>query len=165
MFPSTTLFRSSLGRLLDGRYLSLFGQILLLGLAGYVLVRAFRHLRIARETGQTGFTEVRDVIARSSNAWRVRFPGLHRQPADPARAVRFYYGLFLRLCRKRDVKLRPGDTSADINDKARAVFAQGTPEKLRRIYIEVRYGGLPAGDEMAREARHCYQKLKGPRRS
>ena len=157
--------RGVLAQFLNSRYPALFGQILLLALAVYILVRVFRRHRAAAAAGQNGFIETRDAIPRDGKTWRAKFPTLRRRPADPAQAVRFYYGLFLRLCARKDVKIRPSDTSADINDKARAVFAQGTLEKLRRIYVEVRYGGLPAGDETAREAAHCYRNLKGQRGS
>jgi len=78
--------------------------------------------------------------------------------------IRIIYQKFLNQCSKRDIKITNFMTSQDIEDIAKKTFNTPHTNRLRDIYIKVRYGGAePSKDDinMAKEAYASILKSEG----
>ncbi|NLY86063.1 MAG: hypothetical protein GX077_06905, partial [Tissierellia bacterium] len=80
-----------------------------------------------------------------------------RFPRGPKDQVRYYYRKYLNKVRSV-IEIEPSDTSLDVNNKATG-FDRGVIEKIREIYINIRYGNKEAKAETVKEMEELYKKL------
>lgn len=84
-------------------------------------------------------------------------------PADPRKAVRYYYRQFLKICRRHGYVLEKSDNSATVESGAKYIFR---PEKfsilshLRQIYIKARYSEHHVTDQDVEQIKKDYEALK-----
>ena len=84
-------------------------------------------------------------------------------PADPRKAVRYYYRQFLKICRRHGYVLEKSDNSAIVESGAKYIFR---PENfsilshLRQIYIKARYSEHHVTDQDVEQIKKDYEALK-----
>ena len=84
-------------------------------------------------------------------------------PADPRKAVRYYYRQFLKICRRHGYVLEKSDNSAIVEHSAKYIFR---PENfsilshLRQIYIKARYSEHHVTDQDVEQIKKDYEALK-----
>lgn len=78
-------------------------------------------------------------------------------PHDPKEQVRYYYRKYLRKVNNVS-KIESTDTSLDVNNKA-VGFNKEIIEKIRNIYINIRYGNKEAKEDTVKEIENLYNKL------
>ena len=78
-----------------------------------------------------------------------------------AGAVRRTYRIYLRLIRKRGVRIRSSSTSGDILEAAGRFGLSPAAERLRELYLKARYGTeASVSHEDALEAQRCLQQIR-----
>lgn len=84
------------------------------------------------------------------------------RPKTYSERIRQYYLNFMKFSTKKGVKLRSSDTTLDINKKAKhnANLDNTLINKLRELYIKVRYSNYDASSEDAREASSYLKEIK-----
>ncbi|WMM24588.1 hypothetical protein RBU61_16895 [Tissierella sp. MB52-C2] len=81
-----------------------------------------------------------------------------KYPKEIKEQIRFYYRRYLEKLNKRDIEIKKSDTSLDINKKAEK-FSEERIEKIRKIYIDSRYGDKDADKKVVEEMENLYKKL------
>ncbi len=73
--------------------------------------------------------------------------------------VRKYYKKFLELCKKRNIRLEPFDTSLDVEDKSISEFEENALRQMRKVYISARYDDEDVTSADAKSAKEIYNEL------
>lgn len=81
------------------------------------------------------------------------------QSRNGVETIRHYYQRFLRLSLKREINILHSDTTLEINKKGEQHFDKDVLEVIRSIYIQVRYGGKPCGEETVQKFRDLLKRL------
>ncbi len=80
-------------------------------------------------------------------------------PAN-ARQIRFFYRKYMKLMRKRGVKISKGNTSREILAEAEPLCAYSSAERLRELYLKARYDdGDTVTPEDVQEAALCLWQI------
>ena len=142
-------------------FLDIFVKIIVFIVAIVIVYLAYKLLmKIGerKDTDTLDYIEEREFIRdgkkekkRKTRLFKDRFP---RGPKDQ---VRYYYRKYLNKVRSVN-EIEPSDTSLDVNNKATG-FDRGVIEKIREIYINIRYGNKEAKAETVKEMEELYKKL------
>jgi hypothetical protein len=82
------------------------------------------------------------------------------KPKSPSEYIRFYYRKYLLLSIKKDVDITTKDTTLEIKQKTGKVFSGEVLDKMRDIYIKVRYGEYAADKNASKEFRKHYDEIE-----
>ena len=74
-------------------------------------------------------------------------------------AIRHYYKQFLSLSLKREINILHSDTTLEIEKKGEPHFDKDILETMRTIYLQVRYGSEPCGEETVNKFRRLFKRL------
>lgn len=102
------------------------------------------------------YTEEREYI-KESKGKKKRF-SREKYPNELREQIRFFYRRYLEKLDKKKVQILKSDTSLDVNHKAREIFEEGI-EKIRKIYIDSRYGDKDVDKKIVDEMKDLYKKL------
>lgn len=142
-------------------FLDIFVKIIVFIVAIVIVYLAYKLLmKIGerKDTDTLDYIEEREFIRdgkkekkRKTRLFKDRFP---RGPKDQ---VRYYYRKYLNKVRSVN-EIEPSDTSLDVNNKATG-FDREVIEKIREIYINIRYGNKEAKAETVKEMEDLCKKL------
>lgn len=130
--------------------------VLILAIVGYILYRLFAKAGSRVKYEGLDYIEEREYI-KTSRPKRKR-PLRDKFPGELGDQIRFYYRRFLDKLTRNKVGILKSDTSLEVNEKAKAVFAAGT-DRIRSIYIASRYGEKQADEETVAEMEKLYKGL------
>lgn len=82
------------------------------------------------------------------------------RPKTYSERIRSYYLNFMKFSFKKGIKLNNSDTTLDINKKAGVSFDNVLINKLRSLYIKVRYSNYAADKNDAKEASDYLKEIK-----
>ncbi|WP_139902186.1 hypothetical protein [Clostridium thermarum] len=82
------------------------------------------------------------------------------KPRNPGEYIRFYYRKYLLLSIEKNVDITSKDTTLEIKQKTQKVFKGDVLDKMRNIYIRVRYGDYAADKSTSKEFEKYYEELK-----
>ena len=133
----------------EGMAISADGRILWLEIAGYIvaavailfllfllvrkIIRSGKHL--FQSAKQKGWEE--EHLRLESDEPRKRLPRI--RPKDPRKAVRYYYGRYMQLCRKRGIKIHKSWTCRELGAASSPVFPVQELSELETFYEAARY--------------------------
>lgn len=78
-------------------------------------------------------------------------------PKEPREQIRYYYRRYLEKLQKKEIAIKKGDTSLDINNKSKDAFTE--TEEIRNIYIEARYKEENPEKEKVEEIKNAYKNM------
>jgi len=81
------------------------------------------------------------------------------KPKSNEEKIRLYYKKFLENCQEHQIEIRGSDTSLDVSKKAQYIFDPIIMEKMRKIYIRVRYGQQKVNTSTYEEFKGYYKEL------
>jgi len=81
------------------------------------------------------------------------------KPKSNEEKIRLYYKKFLENCQEYQIEIRGSDTSLDVSKKAQYIFDPIIMEKMRKIYIRVRYGQQKVNTSTYEEFKGYYKEL------
>lgn len=102
------------------------------------------------------FHEEREYISLNKKKKKIFFK--EKYPKELKEQIRYYYRKYLSKVNNNESKILKSDTSLDINKKATR-FDKETIEKIRKIYINSRYGNKEVKEESVKEIEDLYKKL------
>ncbi len=102
------------------------------------------------------YTEEREYI-REPKKKKKRFTR-EKYPRELNQQIRYYYRRYLEKLDKKDVKILKTDTSLEVNEKAEDIF-EDKIQRIRKIYIDSRYGNKDVDKNMVEEMENLYKKL------
>ncbi len=127
----------------NGRFVLI---ILFILLAVWILHRITRE---KRSVSKTSVLEREKIVEKRGNT------GLFRRYGRGTRAM---FRRFLDLCRRNYVEIRPSDDTKTIVERAAYETGAMSAEKLRDLYLPVRYGDKK--DTYEKEARDLYRQIR-----
>lgn len=134
---------------------NLVGLFIIVTIAAVLLFLLFRAFLGKRtdEPVENGVTEERCSVEEGMP---------RRGRKEPPNSIRRHYKTFLKLCREGGIRIEPGSTSLsvlrDAEDRQRG--GGNDMERIRELYIGVRYGGKKVTKEDAKEMRRCCAVVK-----
>ena len=150
-----SLLMSDSGKIL---WFDTFGHIVLSLLIVACVILLFRSLTGHRDTAQNKqsvvWSEEKDrlVISRRKRSWS--------RPKEPRKAIRYYYCLFLRECRRRGIQIQPSNTNREIAKKSTDVFGSSS-QQLGDLYTSARYNlSEPVTSQQVKQAAKLWQTIK-----
>lgn len=135
-----------LSAILNSNFVRFIIWMIILSLVIYVIFEIFQRGR-NRSTNTESYEEEKEFIRRDSQRGPGMLQKMMRQmkPKGNNQLIRYYYGKLLKLCQKKQIEIKKGDTSLDVNKKSGL-----PPEKMtaiRETYIKVRYSDYLANKE------------------
>ena len=132
-------------------------KIILLIIILYIAYRLFKN-RQSKKKYSHDYIEEREFMQRDEYRERRRFR-LGR-PKGYKEQIRFYYKKYLNKLLNKDIKIEKHYTTEDINEFGKERFSYSIIEKIREIYIKVRYGNDEGNSAEVEEIRNLYRDLK-----
>ena len=132
-------------------------KIILLIIILYIGYRLFKN-RQSKKKYSHDYIEEREFMQRDEYRERRRFR-LGR-PKGYKEQIRFYYKKYLNKLLNKDIKIEKHYTTEDINEFGKERFSYSIIEKIREIYIKVRYGNDEGNSAEVEEIRNLYRDLK-----
>lgn len=112
-------------------------KIILLFLIMYIIYRLFnKHL--GNKTYSFDYIEEREFISKDEVKSRRKIS--FKKPNSYNEQIRYYYKKYLNLLKSKNIKIEEYYTSYDINELGKEQFSINIINKIRDIYIKVRYG-------------------------
>jgi len=137
--------------------LDLVFKIILLITILYISYRLLKK-RQSKKKYSHDYIEEREFMQRDEYRERRRFR-LGR-PKGYKEQIRFYYKKYLNKLLNKDIKIEKHYTTEDINEFGKERFSYSIIEKIREIYIKVRYGNDEGNSAEVEEIRNLYRDLK-----
>ena len=137
--------------------LDLVFKIILLITILYISYRLLKK-RQSKKKYSPDYIEEREFMQRDEYRERRRFR-LGR-PKGYKEQIRFYYKKYLNKLLNKDIKIEKHYTTEDINEFGKERFPYNIIEKIREIYIKVRYGNDEGNSAEVEEIRNLYRDLK-----
>ncbi len=137
--------------------LDLVFKIILLITILYISYRLLKK-RQSKKKYSPDYIEEREFMQRDEYRERRRFR-LGR-PKGYKEQIRFYYKKYLNKLLNKDIKIEKHYTTEDINEFGKERFSYSIIEKIREIYIKVRYGNDEGNSAEVEEIRNLYRDLK-----
>jgi len=137
--------------------LDLVFKIILLITILYISYRLLKK-RQSKKKYSPDYIEEREFMQRDEYRERRRFR-LGR-PKGYKEQIRFYYKKYLNKLLNKDIKIEKYYTTEDINEFGKERFSYSIIEKIREIYIKVRYGNDEGNSAEVEEIRNLYRDLK-----
>lgn len=130
-----------------------------LGIALAILVTVWLVYRLYRSRSEDVLTERRDV-GTEADTGPSRVPGEAERRGN-RRKIRRIYEKYLKLLQHRSFRRQPQDSSGDILEKTRGLYAEEPAQALRELYILARYHpDAPITDAQVREAKGLLRQLR-----
>jgi len=128
--------------------------IIIVVVAFYVLRAMFRFLTEKSIIRDGAPVIIERVFLGDENRAKKKEPRVNHQ-------IRQVYRKFLKLCEKKGMTIHPSLTTKDISDAYGAATKDNTsPDRLREIYIESRYGEKTPTNADVKECRELYNRMK-----
>jgi len=86
--------------------------------------------------------------------------GIFKRRKDPELGVRYYYRRYLQLVKARGGKVSQYMNTLQIRDENAQGYDAQALDKIREVYLPIRYGGRAATQQDAQNARAAYEALK-----
>ena len=128
---------------------------LALAAAVLLIVRLVRRFRAKPDAEEYVYEEKVE-----NKPFRKRKGGKDAEPTN-ANAIRSLYQSYMRLMQKRGIRIRKATTSGEILNQAELSSASPDAERLRELYLKVRYtDGAGISDADAEEAAECLRRIR-----
>lgn len=130
-----------------------------IGVAVVILLTVWLVHRLYKSRSEDTLTERMDVETEADSG-PSRVPGEAERRSN-RRKIRRTYEKYLKLLQHRRFRREPQDSSEDILEKTRGIFAEEPAQALRELYILARYHpDAPITDAQVREARRLLRQLR-----
>ncbi|NLK42846.1 MAG: hypothetical protein GX300_00425 [Tissierellia bacterium] len=121
----------------------------------YLVYKLLMKIGERKDLNSLDYIEEREFI--KTNKKRKKRFFRERFPRDPRDQVRYYYRKYLNKVNDLS-EIQKADTSLDVNQKATG-FDKLVIERIREIYINIRYGNKEIKGETVKEMEELYKKL------
>lgn len=132
-------------------------KIVLLIIILYIGYRLFKNRQEVKKYSPD-YIEEREFIRRDEYVKHRRFG--FRRPKGYKEQIRFYYRKYLNKLLNKDIKIEKYYTTEDINELGKERFSHNIVEKIREIYLKVRYGNDEGNSDEVEEIKNLYRDLK-----
>lgn len=127
----------------------------------YVIIKIIR-TKTELSGAQEGFVESREKLDRKHGFGGKITKGFSRmlRPKNFTEHIRFYYKRFLHISIMRGADINSKDTTMEINEKTESLYNGTTLDRMRKLYIKIRYGGHDGDKNDSKEFRKYYDEIK-----
>lgn len=138
----------------NNEMMAIIVKVVIVLILAFIIARIFKN-RIYKDINGAGdYSEEIRIKNKRESLWsKIR-------PKTYAERIRSYYYNFLKISTQNGIKLKNSDTTLDINEKSETNFDRALIDKLRGLYIKVRYSDYNANRQDVKEASNCLKEIK-----
>lgn len=123
----------------------------------YIIIKIFKRQSLRRRE-EDYYIEEREFIKTKKEKKPNKFLSFIK-PKNNEELVRYYYRKYLLKCEKEEIPIDISDTTLDVNNKSKKNFNKKAIDKLRDVYIKVRYGEKIVNRNVLKQYKENYRKI------
>ena len=147
----------------DSHFIDVLSKVMFFAILAYILIRIIRHFLEKFRLSESGqdYIECKEFIKSDKKNKKKSIGNLETfKPRSYSESIRNYYKKFLKLCITNGIDLLSTDTTQQINKKSSNKFDIKVLEKIRKIYVKVRYNDDIGDKKSANDMADYYKQLR-----